>query len=268
MFGSRCFRLAIVGVLSLFLSPIGVHETHAQFGGGMGGGMGGELPVMHTGPTRFDDLIRVITATIESDSWEQMGGPGSIQVVDDWGLLFVNQTTDVHEQIKDLLDVVRRVRTQSGIAKEFTQPVAYALESEVNSISRESIERALGEVTALEFFEQPLGDAIREIQDRHDIAMIIDVAALEELGLTPDVPITKSVRGVSLRAALKLMLRDLELTYAVRDGIMCITTRERAESDLITLVYPVEDLAIRLQTTDADGESEPEPSEAVNPEGS
>ena len=38
------------------------------------------------------------------------------------------------------------------------------------------------------------------------------------------------------------MLRNVELTYLVRDEVLLITTKEDAESELITCVYDVHDL--------------------------
>src|SRR5205823_11644901 len=67
---------------------------------------------------------------------------------------------------------------------------------------------------------------------------------LEEASVSPDTPVTKTLRGVTLRSALRLILKDLELTYVIRDEVLQITTPEDAESQLITKVYPVGDLVI------------------------
>lgn len=50
------------------------------------------------------DLIETITVTVVPDSWDDVGGPGSI--ADFKGLVTVNQSQEVHEQIEKLLNML------------------------------------------------------------------------------------------------------------------------------------------------------------------
>ncbi|MCA9150393.1 MAG: hypothetical protein KDA92_13875, partial [Planctomycetales bacterium] len=68
--------------------------------GGLGGGAQAD----------FDTLIDLITATIEPDSWDDVGGEGSIQGFPTNLSLVVSQTQEVHEQIADLLQQLRRLQ--------------------------------------------------------------------------------------------------------------------------------------------------------------
>ena len=52
-------------------------------------------------------LLKIITTTIEPDSWDAVGGAGSI--VEYQGALIVSQTQDVHRQLQQLLDDLRKV---------------------------------------------------------------------------------------------------------------------------------------------------------------
>jgi general secretion pathway protein D len=52
------------------------------------------------------DLIEAITGTIASDSWDNVGGPGSIS--DFKGLVTMTQTQEVHEQIESLLNMLHK----------------------------------------------------------------------------------------------------------------------------------------------------------------
>ncbi len=58
-------------------------------------------------------------------------------------------------------------------------------------------------------------------------------------------PITRRLHNVTLKAALRLMLRDLDLTYVIQEGVLLITTVDQAETpELLSIrVYPVGDLA-------------------------
>ena len=58
----------------------------------------------------FDSLIELITTTISPQSWDDVGGPGSISGFDTNLSLVVSQTQEVHEQIADLLEQLRRLQ--------------------------------------------------------------------------------------------------------------------------------------------------------------
>jgi general secretion pathway protein D len=58
----------------------------------------------------FDTLIDLITATIAPTTWDTVGGPGSIEGFPTNLSLVISQTQEVHEQIADLLDQLRRLQ--------------------------------------------------------------------------------------------------------------------------------------------------------------
>ena len=68
--------------------------------GGLGGGVVAD----------FDPLIDLITTTIAPESWTDVGGPGAIREFASNLSLVVSQTQDVHEQIADLLEQLRRLQ--------------------------------------------------------------------------------------------------------------------------------------------------------------
>ena len=105
---------------------------------------------------------------------------------------------------------------------------------------------ALADDTRLEFIETPLTQVIEFLKDQHDINIEIDTKALDDIGIGSDTPITRNLRGISLRSALRLLLKDLGLTYVVRDEVLLITSPEEAESKLVTKVYPVGDLVVPI----------------------
>jgi type II secretory pathway component GspD/PulD (secretin) len=104
---------------------------------------------------------------------------------------------------------------------------------------------ALQDETTQSFVETPLEDAIQVISKFHDIPIIVDRRALEEVGLTPDTPVNLDLKNVSLRSFLRLMLRELDLTYLIQDEVMQITTTEAAEQNLITRVYRLPDSLVK-----------------------
>lgn len=58
----------------------------------------------------FDSLINLIQTTIEPDTWDLLGGPSTMQEYRANLTLVVSTTTDVHEQIADLLASLRRLQ--------------------------------------------------------------------------------------------------------------------------------------------------------------
>ena len=105
---------------------------------------------------------------------------------------------------------------------------------------------ALDKEMLLEFTDAPLSEVIDYIKTAADIPIIIDKRALDDVGLGSDTPLTVSLNGVTLRSALKLMLKELDLTYVIRDEVLKITTPEEAENELLTKVYAVADLVLPI----------------------
>ena len=99
------------------------------------------------------------------------------------------------------------------------------------------IRRELDAKTECEFIEVPLQDVVDTLKDLHAIPIEFDLRALDEVGIPADCPITGKLKGVSLRTALTLMLRDLTLAFVVLDDVLLITTPEEADAMLETHVY-------------------------------
>ncbi len=72
-----------------------------------------------------------------------------------------------------------------------------------------------------------VGTAIQKVAEDHDIPIVLDTKALEELGLSSDTPINISLKNVSLRSFLRLMLKEHDLTYMIKDEVMKITRLTR-----------------------------------------
>jgi len=58
----------------------------------------------------FDSLIDLITSTTAPESWDAVGGPGAIESFATNLSLVISQTQDVHDQIADLLEQLRRLQ--------------------------------------------------------------------------------------------------------------------------------------------------------------
>ncbi len=99
-------------------APRGMNDF-AQFQvpeGPMNGGgrprapIAGQRPAAGGSGADFDPLMELIQATIEPESWDEVGGPGSVRPFETTLSLVVRQTQAVHDQIADLLDQLRRLQ--------------------------------------------------------------------------------------------------------------------------------------------------------------
>jgi hypothetical protein len=63
----------------------------------------------------YESLIELITSTIRADSWDDTGGPGTVDALELNGIhaLVISQTREVHEGIASLLAALRRLRGKS-----------------------------------------------------------------------------------------------------------------------------------------------------------
>ena len=86
-----------------------------------------------------------------------------------------------------------------------------------------------------EFVDTPLKDVTDYLKNRHGIEIQLDNKALGEASIAADTPMTKSLKGISLRSALKLLLAEKGLTYVIDHEVLLITTEEVAKTLLSTL---------------------------------
>ena len=96
----------------------------------------------------------------------------------------------------------------------------------------------------MNFNGTPLAGVIKIFKTLHDIPIIIDELALDELSITLEEPITLELPEVSFRSALKLILEPLQLTYVIENEVMRITSNRKSAN--VARVYPVGDLVVPI----------------------
>ncbi len=134
--------------------------------------------------------------------------------------------------------------TASGMAGDISPPDIESLP--LPSAAEQRIHDGLDQRVRLEFVAKPLDQVVASLdhQLEHRIEIRLDDLALDGAGVPRDVPVTFHVRNVTLKSALWLLLKDLDLTYLVRDDVLLITTKDQADQPecMSTRVYPVGDL--------------------------
>lgn len=122
--------------------------------------------------------------------------------------------------------------------------------------AEQAINRALSDPLSslgLEFQAAPLSEVVDFLRTEYNIEVQLDLPALDDLGLSPDDPIDVNLRNISLRSALRIMLRQLDLTYVISDEVLLITSEEEALTRLQVKVYPVADLVLPIETPNSGG---------------
>ena len=191
--------------------------------------------------------------------------------------IFVSQTTGflaqelAYEQIKEY----RYLLTLQDVARAMvpfpdTQTIEYPPIDSWRVLSEKRIKRygnavdlldrdpktkailaKLEEPIAMSFAnETPLEDVLKYIKSAtqgasdNGIPIYVDPVGLNEAEKTMTSPITLDLEGVPLKTTLRLMLKQLGLTYTVKDGLLTITSESSDDQPTEIRVYPVADLAI------------------------
>lgn len=94
-----------------------------------------------------------------------------------------------------------------------------------------------------DFVETPLRVVIDQFGETPGLPVVCDMQALSDAGIDLDATtVTRALTrmpGVSLAAALRVVLSDVGLTWIVRDEVLTVTTREKAMENLVVVAYPL-----------------------------
>jgi type II secretory pathway component GspD/PulD (secretin) len=93
-------------------SGTGNAVSNSSSGGRLENNQTSQSSIIKSGPigTMEDQLIKLITSTIEPASWSDQGGPGRIDYYPIGSALVINQTPDVIEQVIQLLEALRQLQ--------------------------------------------------------------------------------------------------------------------------------------------------------------
>ena len=112
------------------------------------------------------------------------------------------------------------------------------------------IQTKLGEKLNSEDFElldTPLEDFVSDLREKYIPNVALDLGALDTLGVDPETnTLNATVKNISLKSALRSILKPLELTYIIKDEQLVITSIEEAQAHLVTKVYNVGDLVVPI----------------------
>jgi WD40 repeat protein len=180
-------------------------------------------------------LIDLITSAVTPDTWEELGGPGSIILYKAIHSLVVRDTTiGTHRQIELLLESIRAVRfalrTNAAVQPRWV----------FHTETRKQFDEALGQRIDLDVG----GATIEQVVDllRQTTGANIHVDAAHVGQLAPDASFTCHLAGLPMSVALRRMLSEQYLSLINDRGIGVLTTEEQAAGRLEPRFYPAPDL--------------------------
>lgn len=211
------------------------------------------VPAPQSGATReLKELAKLITSTVEPESWDELGGSGTARPYKATLSLVIRQTQEVHEQLEDLLEQLRRMRVEQAAAREVPLSSEHA-KSAMSSLrdsaawSEESkrILSSLERRVSLAAENEPLSEIMRQVRTQADVNIVLDTLGLSEASVTTDQPVTIRANALPLRELLERVLTPLGLRYQIKDEVLKITSRLRAGGEWTTCNYQVSDLIAR-----------------------
>jgi len=156
------------------------------------------------------------------------------------GALVVVATADGHRQIREAMAAIRNLES---VPRQLI-PVSVPPQTDL----QRRISAALDEPADFDFESVPLDDAIGTLSDHYQIPMLLNGRRLADAGISTKTPVLKLVTDVSLRTALALLLKDLDLDFVVKGDVLWITTFDESGEQLQYMAYPVHDLVGTLDS--------------------
>ncbi len=167
--------------------------------------------------------------------WSFDGGAGEVtQTVD--GMLVVSSTIQIHQEIAEFLDALRRVKLlgRPPDSSSFRPDCIRGSGYERDAMARKVLDRAV----SFEFKSVPLQDALESISTQIQFPVIIDFELRQRMGDELQAPVTLAVSDMPLRSGLKRLLGDLGATSLALNEVIVISSDPTASWG----IFPVADL--------------------------
>lgn len=105
-----------------------------------------------------------------------------------------------------------------------------------------AIKQKLDEAVEIEVVELELGQLMKDLANKCSVRIAFDPVAMEDAAVTADTLVTAEIHGVTLRSALRQILRPLKLAFVIRDESLVITTADCDDADAIVHAYQIDAL--------------------------
>ncbi len=136
--------------------------------------------------------------------------------------------------------------------KKFTESILnrknYTMQDLMRYSSKELvIERKLSQPITLNFENVPLYRVLQDLQQMSGLNIHADKSALAAENISLEQPLSLNVENIALKSALNLLLKQVKLTYVIKDEVLQITTPNEAPSKRRLVTYAIADLVIPVE---------------------
>jgi hypothetical protein len=199
----------------------------------------------------FAHTDRLIYWTDATPGWSRRFSNGRVQLL----AARIRQNED--SEIEWLLAEIRKIGRRRSADSERPAVAAESGSTPPRRLAtvlpgEEAIQKALARKSTFHFWRTPLTDVIDYFKDLFKIEIQFDRRALSDQGTSADSPVTIKASDITLRVALKRILRPHGLCWTIQDETLLITITDEADSHLVTKVYAVDDLPDRDLPTKTD----------------
>jgi type II secretory pathway component GspD/PulD (secretin) len=111
------------------------------------------------------------------------------------------------------------------------------------------IESKLRTTVTLNFTDAPLRQVMDDLRASYGVNIYVDLLALDQEGVSMERPVSVKLENVSLKSALNLILKQVHLTYIIKDEVLQITSESAARGRMERVTYQVGDLVIPIPAT-------------------
>lgn len=181
-----------------------------------------------------DAAIHIATVRINQNEWDKNKAQNEdffLRALDNKGGPYVSPE-----------DPIALDKNRSKMARE-RQPSSAFYPKNRNAIER-AIESRLSTPITLNFKDTPLKQVIADLQTLSGVNVVPDTDALQKASVSLDQRLSLMVENISLKSALNLLLKQVQLTYVIKNEVLNITTESEAKGRVIPVTYPVADLVV------------------------
>ncbi len=179
-----------------------------------------------------NEFLDELTSLIRPASWSDAGGPASFRGFSQ--ALIVSQSRRVHDELADWLAQLQRAR----------DPRVIDYDERTTSPQAARLWQLLEQPVTVDFRQRQvtLGQALEDLRQRYGLANIVIDAkrVVEEAQVDPDkdpLDLDLTVKDVSLEAVLDSLVGSLGVGWFVRDNVVVVTSRDRADTAIVNLAY-------------------------------
>lgn len=185
----------------------------------------------------YDTLIEILTTVVAPESWEELGGPGTISPFASG--LAITQSQQIHQVIEQLFSALRQARNLPDDNYE-VQPIMATVDRLQYQRTWEELRSTRISVSAE---EMPLEALIEHLAVDTGINFVVDRESIADMAQIDSLLIDGEWVNMQVDQVLKQILRQCQLTWYITDNVVVITSPEQAENtDLRIKVYPLRDL--------------------------